>query len=58
MIVFKPTRSKKEMIETALTEYVNNRKNQLSSLLQEGLNDINNGNILTEEDMDKELYIM
>jgi prevent-host-death family protein len=31
---------------------------QLSALLEEGLNDIKNGNILTEEEMDKELDIM
>jgi PHD/YefM family antitoxin component YafN of YafNO toxin-antitoxin module len=28
---------------------------KLSSLLEDGLNDIKNGNILTEEEMDKEL---
>jgi predicted transcriptional regulator len=49
------TLSIKELIETTLTEYVNNRGNQLSTLLQEGLDDIKNGNILTEEEMDKEL---
>jgi PHD/YefM family antitoxin component YafN of YafNO toxin-antitoxin module len=33
-------------------------KRKLYNLLEEGINDIKNGNILTEEEMDKELDIM
>jgi PHD/YefM family antitoxin component YafN of YafNO toxin-antitoxin module len=33
-------------------------KRKLYNLLEEGINDIKNGNILTEEEMDKELDMM
>jgi PHD/YefM family antitoxin component YafN of YafNO toxin-antitoxin module len=33
-------------------------KRKLYNLLEEGINDIKNGNILTEEEMEKELDIM
>jgi prevent-host-death family protein len=33
-------------------------KRKLYNLLEEGINDIRNGNILTEEEMDKELDLM
>jgi PHD/YefM family antitoxin component YafN of YafNO toxin-antitoxin module len=33
-------------------------KRKLYNLLEEGINDIRNGNVLTEEEMDKELELM